>query len=173
MDIKPDLNDLVQHAGVKGMKWDPSKKKTPAEVSSAWKSLMLPKDQVLPNDQTGAKMDIGRQMSVNAINKVEGIFSKYANMTLSSIFGNSKSNEQIKYRKTGDKQVNDMVKQFKKQGYKPMWAPGSATPTKEEVKNTKSVSFVTSVNGKVNKAEKKKADDYINSLKKKGYKPMW
>jgi hypothetical protein len=45
MERKPDIKDLLQHAGVKGMKWDPNKKKHSAEVAALMKQYGLTKEE--------------------------------------------------------------------------------------------------------------------------------
>jgi hypothetical protein len=107
MERKPELSELIMHSGVKGMKWDEAKKKhnqdlaaLNAQASKAWNATKgavdhltgndLPKDQV-GNDKFGARMALNMHMSSQAVKKIGDVLSKYADKTLTSIFGRSEN----------------------------------------------------------------------------------
>jgi hypothetical protein len=127
MELKPDLEDLVLHAGVKGMKWDPSKKKSPAEVSSAWMSSMLPKDQVLPKDKIATNADVVKTVSSNAAKSIEKVISQYADKKMSEIFGKSDGKPHGKIVPYGSNQLGNYIKPTKK----------TEKLTKEQIKKNK------------------------------------
>jgi hypothetical protein len=116
VELKPSLEELVNHSGVKGMKWDEAKKKHNQDLAKLNAQITTAKGAAVQAYNILAKGDyVGRgktkgpweedskavdrlfnireavvknsKISANAVKKVETTLSRYAHMTLSNIFG--------------------------------------------------------------------------------------
>jgi hypothetical protein len=147
VELKPSLEDLVQHSGVKGMKWDEAKKKhnqelakLNAQVAKTRSALSESYNILAKGDFTGKgpweedsktvdnlfNIREGFLKNKESAIKINNVLKNYADKTLSSIFGNSDGKPHgtitnVKYGTNEKKKSPEEIAKEKRDKLKEQW----------------------------------------------------